>query len=470
VREARAAEYNQQAAQGVNVYEEARRFFISSYSLPANWQIEQSDVAPTVPLAALEEEIEARLSDPINSFPLTELCSANTNIVIVCDRLPADEVRCAILRSVLARLQQADTAPERVTLLIASPMDDAATGDQVPAGTSCLTSLGDYASRIHVVWHDPDEMRELDEMGNFEGVPLTINYRAAEADLLIALCAVQLDDDPCCAGSCATITLGVVGASTRRELRTTRFYDDRIEPLLARDRPLFQRVLREGARRAGLMFALGALVDSAGRALAVRAGAPTSVDDALADLAVTLRESSVGAPSYDIVLAEPNWSKRMGGSLFDASLAAIHISLARNPLLVRGGSLILPVNRREDDSASVRTFYDALASAPSPEAVIRQLQGRSLLAGEARAYLLAHAMQRYHLIIAGPQRERLMHGGHFLSSPSVREAAELAENFAGKHPRALIVRHALSTVPVFRGPLFVLDPPGSPEVAPSRWN
>lgn len=452
------------------MYEEGRRFFISSYSLPANWQIEQTDIAAAAPLAALKEEIEARLSDPINSFPLTELCGANTDIVIVCDRVPADEVRLAILRGVLSHLQQADIAPERVTLLIATPMDDAPTGDEEPAAMARLIGLDDYAGRIHIVRHDPEDVRELDGMGNFEGVPLTINYRAVEADLLIALYAMQLDDDPCCTGSCATITLGVVGMSTQRELRTTRFYDDRIEPSPVHDHPLLQRVVREGARRAGLMFAVGALVDSEGRALAIRAGAPINVDDALADLAVTLRESSVGAPSYDVVLAEPNWSGRMGGGLFDASLAAIHISLAHNPVLMRGGSLILPVSRRGDDSASARAFYDALTNAPSPEAVIQQLRGRSLLTGEARAYLLAHALQRCHLIVAGPHQERLMHDSHFLSSPSVREAAELAENFAGKHPRALIVRHALSTVPVFRGPLFVLDPSGSAEIAPSRWN
>ena len=452
------------------MYEEGRRPFISSYSLPANWQIEQSDVAPAAPLGGLEEEISARLSDPVSSLPLAELCGANTNVVIVCDRVPEDEVRLAILRGALSHLQQASIDPERVTLLIGTPRDETAADEQELASMARPISLGSYGSRIEIVQHDPEDVRELDDLGNFEGVPLTINYRAAEADVLVALCAIQVDNDPCCTGACATVALGVAGASTRRELRTTRFYDDRIEPSLIYERPLFQRVTREGARRAGLIFAVGALVDSAGRALDIRAGAPVGVDDALADLAATLRESTVSAPSYDVVLAEPNWSRRTGGSLFDASLAAIHISLARSPVLARGGSLILPVSRREDDSASARTFYDALANASSPEAVIRQLRGRSLLAGEARAYLLAHAMQRYHLIVAGPQRDVLMRDRRFLSSPSVRQAAELAENFAGKHPRALIVRHALSTVPVFRGPLFVLDPPGSPEAELSHWN
>ncbi|MCS6846285.1 MAG: lactate racemase domain-containing protein [Anaerolineae bacterium] len=438
--------------------------------MPAHWQVEQTDIAAAAPLAAMDQEIETRLSHPLNSLPLADLCGASTDIVIVCDRAPVDEARFAILRGVLSHLERAGIAPDRVTLLIATLDDEPPAGaESLHSVGTALRRLGDYAGRIRIVQHDPEDVRELDDMGNFEGVPFTINYRAVEADLLIAIYAMELGDDAYCAGSCATVTLGVVGASTRRELRTTRFYDDCIEPS-AHDLPLFQRVMREGARRAGLMFAIGALVDAEGRALAIRAGAPANVDDALADLARSLRESDVDAPIYDVVLAEPNWRGRAGGSLFDASLAAIHISLGRNPILMRGGPLILPVERREDDSAPARAFYDALVNAPSPESVIKQLQGRSLQAGEARAYLLAHAMQRHRLIVAGPQRERLARDIHFLSSPSVREAAELAENFAGAHPRALIVRHALSTMPVFRGPLFAPGPFEERELVSPHWS
>ncbi len=452
------------------MYEEGRRFFISSYSLPTGWQIEQTDAVAAPPLAAVDAEVEIRLSTPLNSLPLADLCSANTNVVIVCDRAPMDEARLAILRGVLSHLERAGIAPQRVTLLIAAMDDETPNYAEPPHGVhATLDRLGDYASRIHVVQHDPEDVRELDNMGNFEGVPLTINYRAAEADLLIAIYAMQLGDDAYCAGSCTTITLGVAGAPARRELRTTRFYDDCIEPSEL-DLPLFQRVVREGARRAGLMFAIGALVDANNHPLAIYAGAPINVDDALANAARALQECDVGAPSYDVVLAEPSRSGRTSGSLFDAGLAAIHISLGRNPILMRGGSLILPIGRRDDDGASARAFYDALTNAPSPESVIRQLQGRSLQAGEARAYLLAHAMQRHRLIVAGPQRECLARDIHFLSSSSVREAAELAENFTGKHPRALIVRHALSTTPVFRGALFTRDSFDGREFAAPRWN
>ena len=52
-----------------------------------------------------------------------------------------------------------------------------------------------YASRIHVVRHDPDDLRELDDLGTFEGVALMLNYRAVEAELLIAISPLKLEDD-----------------------------------------------------------------------------------------------------------------------------------------------------------------------------------------------------------------------------------------------------------------------------------
>lgn len=429
--------------------------------LPANWQVEHVDVIAPSPLARTDDEIEAQLSNPLNSLPLTDLCSANTRVVIVCDEAPQLGTRRSILQRLLAQLEQAAVDPAGITVLIAAPTDDASATASPP-----IVELEGYGHRIAVVQHDPTDRQELDDLGSYEGVPLTINYRAVEADLLIAIRVIQPEADGVCTGSCATITLGVGGTATRRELCTTRFYDDRVEPS-AGDRPLFVRVVREGARRAGLVFAVAALEDATGRALAVRAGAPISVDDAIAELAASLREASVSLPAYDIVFAEVGPCPPAGVDLFDACRAAINISLAPQSVLLRGGPLILSVDRVEDEAAPAHAFYDALTNVPSPELVIRQLTGRSLSVGEERAYLLAHAMQRHRIVVAGPQRDSLVRNSHFLSSPTLREAAELAENFVGKHPRALVVHHALSTLPVYHG-YFMRNVPGAPNAPDVR--
>lgn len=416
--------------------------------LPPSWQVEEASAQPIEPIADVRAAVEAQLSNPLASLPLTDLCGPSTKVTIACDALPNVGTRAALLRGVLSQLERAGVAASAITVLIAtSPTDALAAGNQAE-----LLGLS-YAIQANVVQHAPDDLRELDDLGNYEGVPLTVNYRAAEADLLIALSVMQLDDDAFDAGSTGTITRGLMSDATTRELRTTRFLDDQTEPAIY-TRPLFERVVREGARRAGLVFVVDAIDDAQGCALAVRAGAPNAVNDALTQDIMMMREAGVASTSYDVVVVDTSCNAQRG--LFNAARAAINVGLARNSVLMRGGSMILPTAAEDDldndgDSAEARAFYEALTNASSPDLVIQQLRGRSLRPGEERAYLLAHVMQRHHIIAAGPQREQLARTSHFLSSPNVQDAAELAESFTGSRPRALIVRNAQHSVPAFTG-------------------
>lgn len=420
-------------------------------SLPAGWQIEFTEAQPTEPLQDLAGEVELRLDNPLGTLPIGELCGPATRIVIVSDDLTQHDARATLLHAVLRRLERAGVQPDHVTLLTTSEADGHIHGDDAPvAGTR------GYASHIRMARHDPHDLRELDDLGTYEGVSLLVNYRAAEADLLIALSATVLEDGARDGGSAGMMVAGLTGSATQRELRTTRFLDDQVEPV-GWALPLRDRVAREVARRAGLAFVVDAIVDAQGCTLAVRAGAPNAVNDALMRELYAMRDASVKSYTYDVLL--PDSHQRSG--LYDASREAIRMSLMRNSVLMRGGSLILPVDGWADaleDSEESRAFYDALTNAPSPDRVIEQLQGRSLKKGEDRAYLLAHVMQRHHVIAAGAPREQLARNSHFVPSHDVREAGELAESYAGHAPRALVVRHSRRSLPAFAGPFYGGDP------------
>lgn len=420
-------------------------------SLPPGWQVEFTESQRTEPLHDLAAEVEMRLDNPLGTLPLTELCGSNTRVVIVTDEMPRQDTRALLLHGVLRQLERASVDPDRVTLLITSKANGHIHGEDAPvAGTR------GFASRIHVVRHDPDDLRELDDLGTYEGVSLMVNYRAVEADLLISIGTIKLEDDAGDNGSAGMLAAGLTGANTQRELRTTRFLDDQVEPS-EYALPLLNRVAREIARRAGLAFTVDAIVDAQGCPLAMRAGAPNAVNDALMRELYAMRDASVKSYTYDVLL--PDSTHRSG--LYDASLEAIRMSLMRNPVLMRGGSLILPIDGWADDqedSEESRAFYDALTNAPTPDRVIEQLQGRSLKKGEDRAYLLAHVMQRHHVIAAGAPREQLARRSHFVPSKDVREAGELAESYAGHTPRALVVRHSRRSLPGFAGPYYGNDP------------
>jgi hypothetical protein len=52
----------------------------------------------------------------------------------------------------------------------------------------------------------------------------------------------------------------------------------------------------------------------------------------------------------------------------------------------------------------------------------------------------------------------------------MRETGELAENFVSKQPRALVVRRALTTLPIYGQVRFALNPLHTERAAPERWN
>jgi nickel-dependent lactate racemase len=413
-------------------------------------------------LADLRGQVAVQLASPLASLPLTELCGAGMSVVIVCDEAPHHGTRLAILDGVFDQLERAGVDPDKVSVLVAAQIGD---GGRLGAPPDRIDDR--YGNRVRVVRHDPDDVRELDDLGTFEGVPLTINFHAVEADLLIALSVIRLDDVWSDTSGAAIVTLGLGGSATVREMRTTRFFDDRIDGT-SDARPLIERVAREGAHRAGLVFAIEAIEDADGRAISLKAGAPNAVNDASTETAITLREAGVASASYDVVLAGTGEHSPTG--LYGISRAAIHIGLAHRSVVMRGGALILPVGRREDDGTDAREFYDALTNASDPELVILQLQGRSLGQGARRAYLLAHVMQRNHIIAAGSHPDGLARDSHFLSTRTVREAVELAENFAGPLPRALYVRDALRTLPTYGGPYFGSNPHDDAWIELSRLN
>ncbi len=420
-------------------------------NLPHGWQVEFTESQRTDPLQDFAGEVEMRLDNPLGTLPLTELCGANTQVVIISDEMPRQDARAVLLHGVLRRLERAGVDPDHVTLLMTSEASGHIHGDDAP-----VAGMRGYASRIHVVRHDPDDLRELDDLGTYEGVSLMVNYRAVEADLLISIGAIRLEGDALDSGSAGMMAAGLTGAATQRELRTTRFFDDQVEPA-EYSLSLLNRVSREINRRAGLAFVMDAIVDAQGCVLAVRAGAPNAVNDALMREVYAMRDASVKSYAYDVLLPDSN--HRAG--LYDASREAIRMSLVRNSVLMRGGTLILPVDGWADgleDSEESRAFYDALTNAPTPDRVIEHLQGRSLKKGEDRAYLLAHVMKRHHVIAAGAPREQLARKSHFLPANDVREAGELAESYAGRAPRALVVRHSRRSLPGFAGPYYGNDP------------
>ena len=401
------------------------------------------------PLENLQLVVEHALAHPLSALPLMDLCGPGSRVTVVIAIAGSehDAANAFMAPALLRELEAAGVRDQDITLLIPNVLHSPSSPENK------LASLGDgIVGRYHLVDHDPSNLAELDDLGNFQGVPMQVNYRAAEADLLIAIDVVEPHYYAGYSGGTKTVSIGCAGESTLNEIRTARFLDDlAIHPPDTPDNLTLQ-VERELARRAGLRFALNAVVDANGRIMAISAGAPIAVHSMLVEFAHTLYEVNVRHSDYNIVIAGDGQARR--GSLYHASRNAVAIGLLPEPVLVKGGVIILPAHCTGGGMLDTREqqFYQALAGATDMNTVMRQLSERGIRTGEQRAYMLAQTMitQKFHIIVVGVDCADLVRDCGLIAAHNMLEAASLAETIVGKSPRVLMLPHSAHYIPVKR--------------------
>ncbi len=384
--------------------------------------------AVLTPIADTEAAIRAALEQPTAALPLRHVAGPDSRVCIATQTTAPDSLNATLLFAALEVLLEAGVPAQRITVISADAPDASVHDRFMRAG-------------VRVITHDPRNFGSVSPLGHYEGVNFEVNHHAVEADVLIGISVMRLDGGHRDNSSSAVIAMDMGSVSTQRELRAARFLDERVAPA-HKGEAMFERIVREGARRAGLTFAIDALVDETGRLLLIKAGAPPAVAADVLLGAHTLREAPTDK-TYDLLIAEPG-----AASIYSASRAAIQIGLAHDSALMRGGVMLFPVDPAlaEENDGEYAQFVGALEAGGSTADVIRQLANRALEPGEDNAYLLAHVIQRHPVIAVGLDASESPR--HILGARTMAEAAELAETVLGHKPRVMVLPRALSAVPV----------------------
>ncbi|MCL5275050.1 MAG: lactate racemase domain-containing protein [Chloroflexi bacterium] len=417
--------------------------------LPVGWPIDHAEPSPSEQLEDLNAIVDHALAHPLSTLPIMDLCGpgCRVTVVVAIAGRERDAANAVMMPALMRELEASGVRDEDIILLIPNALHHPSTiGDK-------RRSLGDaIVGRYAIVDHDPTNLAELDDLGAYQGVPLLVNYRAVEADLLIAVDVVEPHYYAGYSGGNKTVSIGCAGESTLNEVRTARFLDDVvIHPADTPDN-LAMLVEQEIGRRAGLKFVLNTVIDVNGRITAISAGAPNAVHDAL--LSYARRSYEVGVPrsDYNIIIAGNGPSANR--TLYHASRAAVAIGLTQDQILMKGGVIILPVhcdaNRHIDRRE--RQFYEALSSANDMDTVLSQLSQRGIRSGEQRAYMLAQTMlaRKYHVIAVSAECADLVHDCGLIPARNMLEAASLAETIVGRSPRVLMLPHAAHFIPITR--------------------
>ncbi|MBI5566953.1 MAG: hypothetical protein HY870_18790 [Chloroflexi bacterium] len=150
----------------------------------------------------------------------------------------------------------------------------------------------------------------------------------------------------------------------------------------------FQQFVREAAAAIGLKFVVNVVLNGDGEAIAVRAGHPIAVHDALIKIARSGHEVPVDR-LYDLIVTKVDPPK--GVNLYQASRAATYIGLSAAPPLREGGVLIIQARCPEGAGQGVgeQRFFEALASAIDFQQLLDDFRRNGCRAGEQRAFMLA---------------------------------------------------------------------------------
>jgi nickel-dependent lactate racemase len=268
-----------------------------------------------------------------------------------------------------------------------------------------------------------------------------------ESDLIIATGVVEPHQYAGYSGGGKTVVIGCGSESTIEYTHGPQFLDHPGVRLGRIDGNPFQQFVREVAEAIGLKFVVNVVLNGDGEPIAVRAGHPIAVHDALIKIARSGHEVVVDQ-LYDLIITKIDPPKDV--SLYQASRAATYIGLSAAPPLREGGVLIIQSRCPEGAGQGVgeQRFFEALANATDLQQLLDGFRRNGCRAGEQRAFMLAQVLLKYHVIILGSECPEIVSTCKMIAADSIDVGLERARAIIGTPTNVLYLPHPLQTVPI----------------------
>jgi nickel-dependent lactate racemase len=327
-----------------------------------------------------------------------------------------------------------------------------------------LAKLGQQLpERLRIVDHQAMNLDELVDLGDIDGLPVMVNRRCVETDLLLATGVVEPHQYAGYSGGAKTVVIGCGGEATIQASHGPAMLDHPGTRLGALEGNPFQAFVRRAGARIGLAYVVNVLLNEAGEMVAAAAGEPVAVHDYLVERARQIYETPIPRPAH-LALAGVSLAKAV--NLYQASRAVTYLALTDRTPLLPGAPILLPASIPEGagQGAGEQRFLDILSSAASPAQLIADLRRSGFPAGGQRAYILAQVLALHPVIVVGAEHPEIVRACHMYSAPDLESGLALAETMARQHfglaaPRLLdflVVNHALLTLPKLASELSAL--------------
>lgn len=399
------------------------------------------------PLADPEAAVSEALRQPVGSPTLGDLATGAKSVCIAVTDATRDCPDELLVTPMLRELAAAGVPDDAITIIVA-------VGTHRPSTEAeRIEKLGaDIVKRYRIVDHDAGDSSQLspvDPTGLAQ--PVRINRRIMSADLVIATGRVEPHQYAGFSGGGKTVAIGCADDAMIAHTHGPAFLDLPGTRLGRLEGNPFQDLVREIARRARVRFVANCVIDDDDRIVAVAYGDPFAVQDALAAVARPIYLTPIPA-QVDIAVAGVGYPKDQ--NLYQASRAASYLQFAPTPVVRTGGVIIVPAACPEGagQGAGERRFQDAMMHGGGPHTLVARVRRKGIAPGEQRAYVMSRVLEEVHVMFVGLRDPGEAEAMGFLTAPDMDAAWEAARQITGSPAAALIVPHALLTLPVVQSP------------------
>jgi nickel-dependent lactate racemase len=389
------------------------------------------------------QAVRDAVAQPIASASPGRLAKVGDRVCIVFTDVTRASPDQLLVSAILEALQTAGVRDRDITLLCGVGMHRPSTAEEKVA------KLGkEVVARFCVIDHEPQNPSALVDLGTTpSGIPLSVNRIAYEADLLVATGIVEPHQYAGYSGGRKTVAVGAAGERMIEYTHGPRMLDHPKTRLGNLEANPFHEAISEAARRAGLRFIVNAVLNEAGQIVAVRAGAPQETFAELVDIARSLYEVPVPR-QVDVAIAGVGYPK--DSNLYQASRAPSYLFFAPTPIVRPGGYFIVPARCEEGVGEGVgeQRFLEMMRCASSMQAILDQARRFGYKPGEQRAFVMAKVMEQCPVIVVGSEYPEVVRDAKMIPAATMDEALELVRRALGPELEALIVPHALLTLPI----------------------
>ena len=415
------------------------------FSLPETMKVSVAVSQVAEPVKDFRAAIAEALDHPVGMPPLRTQVKPGEKVCIVFTDITRASPDHELVPALLRELEQAGVRDEDITLLCGIGMHRPSTQEEK------VVKLGQaVVDRYRVIDNEPQNPAALVDLGvTAGGVPVQAHRAAVEADWLIATGIVEPHQYAGYSGGRKTLAVGAAGEALIAHTHGPAFVDHPGTRLGQIDGNPFHEAVTEAARRAKLRFILNVVLDDDKRVLQVAAGDTELAFQKLVAFARRIYETPV-PHQYDLAIGGVGFPK--DSNLYQASRAPTYLHFAPVPVVRQGGCYIIPARCEEGAGAGAgeQRFLNAMRQAPNVQYILDDARRNGYPPGQQRAFVLAKVLEYAQVIIVGSECPDLVAASKMIPAATMEEAVALATRRLGEDCRALIVPHALLTLPVIQ--------------------